>query len=102
MRKAKPFSMNRSGLVIFAYGEHFNQFVVQDIIADSPAQRAGFQVNDVILKINGASGKLFTLEGIHQVLQKKAGKKIRFKILRGNEELRKTNRPGRPDLIRLI
>jgi hypothetical protein len=88
-KKAKPFTMNRSGLVIFAFGENFNQFVVQDIIADSPAQRADIQVNDVILKINGASGKLFTLEGIYQVLQKKAGKKIKFKILRGTEELRK-------------
>jgi hypothetical protein len=87
--KPRPFNMDRSGLVIFAYGNKFNQFVVKDIIEGSPAQRSDFQINDIIIKINGASSELFTLDGVNQILQKKAGKRIRFKILRGNEELRK-------------
>lgn len=87
--KPRPFSMDRSGLVLFAYGQNFNQFVVQDVISNSPAQRADFQTNDVILYIKGISVKHFTLEGINQILQKKAGKKVRFKILRGKEILHK-------------
>ncbi len=87
--KQEPFTMDRSGLVVFAYGNQFNQFVVQDIIPGSPAQKAGFETNDILIKINGASSKVFTLEGINQVLQKKAGKRVRFRILRGKEELKK-------------
>ncbi len=87
--KPEPFSMDRSGLVIFAFGDAFNQFVVKDVLDGSPAEKAGFKVNDVLLKVNGAAASLFTLDGINKVLQKKAGKKIRFKILRGDQELKK-------------
>lgn len=87
--KPEPFSMDRSGLVIFAYGESFNQFVVKDVLEGSPAEKAGFQVNDVLLKVSGASSSLFTLDGINKVLQKKAGKKIRFKLRRGDQEIKK-------------
>ncbi len=87
--KLKPFSMDRSGLVLFAFGDNFNQFIVKDIVDGSPAQKAGFQVNDILIKINGASSALFTLEGVNQVLQRKPGKMIRFKVLRGRETLKK-------------
>ncbi len=87
--KPKPYQMDRSGLILFAYGPNFNQFVVKDILDHSPAQEADFQANDIIIRINGASARLFTLEGINQILQKKAGKKIRIRILRGNQEIMK-------------
>lgn len=88
-KKQDPFVMDRSGLVLFAFGEGFNQFAVRDILSDSPAQEAGFQVNDVLTRIQGTWAKYFTLDEINRVLQKKAGKKLKLQILRGKELMRK-------------
>lgn len=87
--KQAPFVMDRSGLVLFAFGDGFNQFAVRDILSDSPAQEADFQVNDVLIRIQGTSAKYYTLDDINRVLQKKAGKKLKLQILRGKELMRK-------------
>ncbi len=73
--KQKPFIMDRSGMILFAYGSQFNQFVVRDILENSPAQQADIRVDDILTRIRGMSAKYFTLDGINQVLQRKAGKK---------------------------
>ena len=88
-RKQDPFVMDRSGLVLFAFGEGFNQFAVRDILSDSPALEADFQVDDVLTRIQGTSAKYYTLDDINRVLQKKAGKKLKLQILRGKELMRK-------------
>ena len=87
--KQEPFVMDRSGLVLFAFGTGFNQFAVRDILSDSPAQEADFQVNDVLTRIQGTAAKYYTLDDINRVLQKKAGKKLKLQILRGKELMRK-------------
>lgn len=87
--KQDPFVMDRSGLVLFAFGTGFNQFAVRDILSDSPAQLAGFQVNDVLIRIQGTAAKYYSLDEINRVLQKKAGKKLKIQILRGKELMRK-------------
>lgn len=87
--KQDPFVMDRSGLVLFAFGDGFNQFAVRDILSDSPAQEADFRVNDVLARIQGTAAKYFTLDDINRILQKKAGKKLKLQILRGKELMRK-------------
>lgn len=87
--KQAPFVMDRSGLVLFAYGDGFNQFAVRDVLSDSPAEEAGFQVNDVLTRIQGTAAKYFSLDDINRVLQKKAGKKLKIQILREKELMRK-------------
>ena len=84
-----PFTMDRSGLVLFAYGLEFNQFVVRDILDNSPAQKADIRVDDIITRVKGTSARYYTLDAINQLLQKKAGKKIRLSLLRGKETLKK-------------
>ncbi len=84
-----PFIMDRSGLILFAYGPGFNQFVIRDIIENSPAQEADIRIDDIITRIQGTSTTYFTLDGINQVLQKRPGKKIRLHLLRGKEVIRK-------------
>ncbi|HSF89455.1 MAG TPA: PDZ domain-containing protein, partial [Saprospiraceae bacterium] len=64
-------------------------FAVRDILSDSPAQLAGFQVNDVLIRIQGTAAKYYSLDEINRVLQKKAGKKLKIQILRGKELIRK-------------
>jgi len=88
-KKTQPFNMDRSGLIIFAYGPEFNKFVVKDIIDHSPAHLADIRSDDIIMKIQGIDSKYYTLEAFSQLLQHKAGKKIRLQILRDNLLIRK-------------
>lgn len=87
--KYKPFNMDRSGLIIFAFGLEFNQFVIHDIIEDSPAAAADLRPDDIITRIRGTSSKYFNLDAINQILQKQPGTKIRLHILRGKETIHK-------------
>lgn len=87
--KQKPFTMDRSGLVVFAYGVDFNQFIVRDVLPGSPALEADIRTDDIILKIQGFPTHFFTLDGINAVFQKKPGKRIRLTILRDGKKLKK-------------
>ena len=87
--KQQPFTMDRSGMILFAYGPDFNQYAVRDIIEKSPAEDSDIRVNDILMKIQGAEAKYFTLDGINRLLQKPPGKKIRVEIRRGGEYIRK-------------
>jgi predicted aspartyl protease len=87
--RQKPFAMDRSGLIIFAYGIDFTQYVVKDVLDNSPALRADIRNGDIILKIQGLPTRYFTLDGINALLQKKEGKRIRLLLKRDNEVIRK-------------
>lgn len=83
--KPEAFTMDRSGIVLFAYGPEFNRFVVREVIDQSPAQDADIRIDDIVTKVRGTSAKYFTLDGINQILQKKPGTRIRLQILRGKD-----------------
>jgi C-terminal processing protease CtpA/Prc len=87
--RQKPFTMDRSGLVVFAYGVDFNQFIVRDVIPESPAEKADIRPDDILQKIQGFPTHFYTLDGINTVLQKKIGKRIRMTILRDGKKLKK-------------
>lgn len=87
--RQKPFVMDRSGLVIFAYGVFFNQFIVKDIIPNSPAAEADIRPDDIILKIQGLPSHVFRLDGINSLLQKRPGKRISLFISRGGKTMKK-------------
>ena len=85
--RQQDFTMDRSGLVLFAYGPGFTHFVVREIIDNSPASESDIQVDDILLKIRGTSAKYFTLDGINQILQKKPGTRVKVVLQRGQEVL---------------
>lgn len=85
----EPFSMDRSGLVIFAYGLELDQYIVKSVLENSPAADAGILEDDLLVSLRGIPVKYYTLEGIHRVFQKKSGKKIRMVIDRSGQKLRK-------------
>ena len=87
--KSRPFQMDRSGLIIFAYGIEFNQFTVKDIIPGSPASEADILPEDEIVSLQGMPVSFYSLSSINSMLQKKAGKKIRLVLVRDGEKIRR-------------
>lgn len=83
----KKFDFDKSGLTIFAYGPKFNNFYIKSIVDDSPAARIGLKSGDVIVKFNGKKNTSLNLGKINDTLRKEAGKKIKIKVLRNEEEL---------------
>ncbi|MEO6130815.1 MAG: PDZ domain-containing protein, partial [Saprospiraceae bacterium] len=87
--QTKPFNMDKSGLIIFAFGDSFDQYVVRDVIESSPAEQADIRPNDLLVKIQGLSTHFYSLDQLNTMLQKKAGKRIRLVIKRGKDKLKK-------------
>lgn len=84
----KKFKYDRSGLMIVAGGPAMDQYTVFHIIEGSPADRAGVQVGDRILKINGIRTRALSIDGIYRRLRKRVGKRIKLKLLREERELK--------------
>ena len=82
--------MDRSWLTVLAYGLELNDFVIRDVLENSPGGEAGLQNGDIIVKLQGFPVKYFTLTGISQMLQRKPGKKISLVVKRGSVFLHKT------------
>ncbi len=82
----KGFSYDRSGLTVIATGEGLNDFIIRNILPNSPAEEAGLQVGDKILGINGLGRRFYDLNHLNKVLQKRVGKKIRLKVIREEEK----------------
>lgn len=87
--KQKPFTMDRSGLVVFAYGLDFNQFIVKDVLPGSPAAEADIQPNDVLHRIQGFLSHYYELTSINSIFQKKVGKKISLILIRDGKKIKK-------------
>ncbi|MEL6987372.1 MAG: PDZ domain-containing protein, partial [Bacteroidota bacterium] len=86
----KPFKYDRSGLIIYAFGQNLKDYIVQSIIPNSPAEEAGIQVGDKIKKVGILPVGFLSLGELLQKFQRKEGKKIRLKIQRGDEIITKT------------
>ena len=89
-RYAKSFDYDRSGMTIFAVGIDLNEFLVKDVIENTPAYDADIRAGDIILKIGSRKTKLMNLEAVNGRLQGKAGKKIKLEILREGERIKKS------------
>ncbi|MBP7699772.1 MAG: aspartyl protease family protein [Saprospiraceae bacterium] len=82
-----PFEYDRSGLLVIAGGEKLQDFIIHDVLPNSPATMAGIRRGDKIIKLNGRPSRRLTLEKIVRKLQRKAGKKVTLQLLRNNEIL---------------
>ncbi len=81
---------DKSGLVIYAVGEQFNEFIVKAVYPETPAREAGIIPGDKIIKIGIWPTKLWcTLPEINAKLSRKEGKKIKLTILRNGKNIKK-------------
>lgn len=83
------FKHDMSGLTVVAKGEYYLEpyYEIEKVRENTPAYKAGLRKNDIIISLNGNSGKDLSLELINKILKKKEGKKIRIKVKRGQKTL---------------
>lgn len=63
-------------------------FHIVSVRKDSPAYRAGLQVGDVLISINGKEAYKYDLEEIVALFSSEEGKKIRLEVSRGLQNLK--------------
>ena len=81
----KFFRYDRSGITLLASGKLLNEFMVKELVLNSPAAEAGVQVGDIIANINLTPAGFYDLRRITRILQKRSGKRIRLVIYRNGK-----------------
>ena len=85
----QKFEHDMSGMTVNAVG--FNLDTIQVVLIDknSPAAQADIRRGDIIHSINGKSLKTHRLSDIYSLLRSRDGRKIKLKILRDGEKIKK-------------
>lgn len=78
----KPFKFNKSGMIVFAIGQEFEEYIVKFVIKDSPADLAGIKTGDFISSINYIPKSFLNMGLINKMISRKEGSKIRLKVRR--------------------
>lgn len=82
----REFPTDKSGLQLEVNND--NAYAVVHISKNSPAQKAGLMVGDIVLSINGKKlSEMGGIDEIRPVLEDKEGTKVNLKIMRKSKEL---------------
>lgn len=85
----KAYVFDRSGMTVISSGLNMSAYVVQYVLPNSPAEEAGIQKGDHILKVGRKPALLLSLPALNKELQAKPGKKVSITIERGGERFKK-------------
>ncbi len=85
----EAFVYDRSGLSLVASGTRYNEFVVQNVLPNSPAAEADIRRDDQIIRIRRTPASFFSLNDLQRMFQKKPGKTIKLTIKRGDQKIKK-------------
>lgn len=83
----EPFKHDMSGLELRARGNQLSHYIIAEVVAHSPAERAGLQVGDELLAINDNPTSTLTMGAICEMLQADEGKPISVIVRRQNQLL---------------
>ncbi len=86
----KKFKYNLSGMELMAFGPNLNNYIVFEVLPNSPAFEAGIQKGDILKKLGPFKAKRYTLPTLDNILSKKEGKKINVILLREAELIEKS------------
>lgn len=84
----KKIKYDRSGLILINTGLFLDEISVLDVLSGSPASEAGIIPGDRILTIGGIPVRIYSFDKVTNKLTARVGKKIRLKVLRGEEKLK--------------
>ena len=87
------------GIGVTVAASDTSDFIVIGILDNSPAQKAGIEVGDVITEIDSKSVIGLTLDDISSLIKGKVGTKVKLTLLRGEKTLEKTVTRGNVELI---
>jgi PDZ domain/Aspartyl protease len=82
------FTYDRSGISLITSGKNLKQFLVQDILENSPANEAGVKVGDEIVSLNWFPARFHSLGSMNDKLQGKIGKTLRMTVLRKGKKVK--------------
>ena len=93
LRKSKgykeKFKFNSAGINVLATGDELNSYFVADIIADSPAVKAGLVAGDEIIAIDGKPAIFYSLSQINAIFRGRRGVVLTLVIRRDGKLLKK-------------
>lgn len=78
----ESFEHDMSGLELRAMGANYKSFVINNILADSPAEEAGLHIGDELIFINDQSTQSMNMSDLYKLLQKGDGKKLNLLVKR--------------------
>ncbi|WP_337042944.1 aspartyl protease family protein [Emticicia sp. 17c] len=81
----ETFEHDMSGLDVRARGDQFNQYYVNKVIENSPADEAGLKEGDEIIFVNNQNVKNMAISEIYKILSRKEGKEVELFIRRKGE-----------------
>lgn len=79
-----------------------NQIYIYDLFEDSPAAKAGFEIGDIIIKVDDKSIENMTTEEVSYLIKGEEGTKVDITILRNGEEKALTLTRGKIVLTSVI
>jgi hypothetical protein len=89
LKYKSKFEFDMSGLSLAVTGHFLDTLVIEHVRENSPAYGATLMEGDIILSINGVDARYISFSDIQLLLRKKPNYKIRLKILRAHEKMRK-------------
>lgn len=81
----KPFKYNIPGIEISQHSLYLPQYEVTHVWKDSPAEKAGILVGDVLVEINNVKVYLMTLEQIRDYFEQSSNKPMKLLLDRENK-----------------
>ena len=76
------FQFNTIGMNVMAFGERLNEYYVNDIIPDSPADKAGLEIGDEVIAMNNNPAFFYKLDEVVSVLKRTPGERLKLIIRR--------------------
>lgn len=83
----KPFEYNTAGIEVVAIGSRFERYIISYVRPNSAAEAAGVKTGDEVLIVNGQEVSAIGMQELHNLLNRKAGKKIRLKLVRDGDRI---------------
>jgi predicted aspartyl protease len=86
----EKFSYDKSGLVLIAGGENLSRFTVHQVMPNSPAEEAGLQKGDELVRLNLIPIRFYSLGEVNRKFQTKTGKTHHIIYIRNGQRMKAT------------